>query len=184
MIAQLGLLPAIIVLSCGAAVLGISEIARLIGLDLRTEVAPVVTAGGVIGAVVLFALREHSERRRATLEAYEKQLYDKDLRVAISTVVTALDSRTYERDDEPAKVGSHRDQTTMILNYLEVSCEGVQCNLSDRRLFRLLMQPLARRLVHAFLLDVAAGDGERPTRKFLPKSHEFTAIRAVFPELF
>jgi len=178
----------------GLAVFVVTEIAKLLKLDARQDIAPLLAIASVAVAAVLYYKKESSDKLRRTLDVYEKQVYDRDLRVAFSTVDAALREGTYETDATPARVGSHRDHTSHLLNYLEVSCTGVTEGLYDVRLFRTIMEPLAEMLIGNFLQRPVAG--ELPSLKFLAAMEaepvansddteaNFAKIRATFPDLF
>jgi hypothetical protein len=172
----------ILVVACVAAVLLVGIVTHALHLDARTEVAPLLTAASVAGAAVLFFMKERSDRLRKTLDVYEKLLYDRDLRTAFSSVSTALENGAYESDTEPEKVGSLRDQTSHLLNYLEVSCTGVEQGLYDRGLFRELLDALAEMVIANFLVEPQAG--VMPSRKFLQESAGPENIAAVFADKF
>ena len=172
----------------GAIWVGIAAIALVVlfaktavALNMVPGVAPAVTAAGVAVALGVFIAKEYADRRRKTLEALEKQLYDKDLRTAIAKVVTALETGTYEPDDAPPKTGSLRDDTSFIINYVETCCEGAECWVYDRTLLRNLLKPfVVDLLIRHFLVD-------RPgmaSRKFLPELPRLTAMQATFAAEF
>ena len=170
----------VVAVAAGGGVVALSGIAHILDLDLKTQIAPVVTAGGVIAAVGLFYVKEASERRRKTLEAFEKQLYDKDLRAAVSTVITAIRQHGYEPDTEPDRPGSHRDLTSFIINYVESCCEGAQRGMYDRAMIRELLAPLVEVLIAHFLVE---RDG-MPTRRFLAELPRLDHLRDVFAPEF
>lgn len=169
-----------VAVAAAVGVLALSFLAHIIDLDLRTQVAPVITAGGVIAAVGLFYVKEASDRRRRTLEAFERQLYDSDLRGAVSTVVTALRQRTYESDLEPDRPGSHRDLTSFIINYVEACCEGARRGMYDREMMQELPAPIVKLLIDNFLVE---RDG-MPTRRFLDVVRNLEHTRDVFAPEF
>lgn len=161
------------------------------GVNLQRDVAPIGAAFSLVVAVTLYLSRERSERRRKTLELFEKQLSDPLLRAAIHGVRLAVTEGTYREfpNDDPS---SHLAQTNHVLNYLETSCAGVRSGLYDSDLLREFLGPLARFMIEEFLVEPA--DGRLPTRVFLPlgagtegvASEEallpFPNLRAVFPD--
>ncbi len=178
----MGRASSLLIVACVLAVIAATAGASFREHNLRTNIAPAFTAAGVVAAAVIFFLKEASDRRRKTLEAYEKQLYDRDLRTAFSAISTALDTGTYELDSEDERVGSHRDQTSMLLNYLEVCCAGVERNLYERALFRDLMRPLAETLIEGFLVKLK--NGILASKRFLGSGESFVNMRAVFSDVF
>ena len=141
-----------------------------------------ITVAGVAGAFIIFYFKEKSDRRRKTLQAYEKQLYDKDLRTAVSTISTALGNGTHESDSEPRSVGSHRDQTSSLLNYLEFCCAGANRGLYERALFRELMEPLAQMLIENFLVEPRSGTLR--SGRFLAYRKPLDNMAAIFSDIF
>jgi hypothetical protein len=65
------------------------------GLRLQADVAPVGPALSLVLAFTLYLSRERSERRRKTLELYEKQLTDPILRGSIHAVRLAVAEGSY-----------------------------------------------------------------------------------------
>lgn len=170
----------IVALVAVAGVLALAAIAHIIDPDMRAQVAPFITAGGVIAAVGLYYVKEASERRRRTLEAVERQLYDADLRNAVSTVVTALRQRTYESDLEADRAGSHRDLTSLIINYVATCCEGARRGMYDRGMMRELLAPIVQLLIDHVLVERE----EMPTRRFLPSVRDLNHMRDIFAAEF
>jgi hypothetical protein len=99
------------------------------------DLAPLVTAVGVAVAAATLVINGLRERRRKTLEACEKLLFDKELRLAISRITYAIRSGTYPPDDADVnELGSDRDLTTTIINVVESICLGVSSGLYDRKI--------------------------------------------------
>ena len=170
------------VLACVAAVVAVSGVVHLERWNVREEVAPVLTAAGVAGASVIYFLKEAADKRRKTLETFERLLYDRDPRIAWSSVRTAIDRGTFEADSAEEAVGSHRDRTSLLVNYLDVTGAGVRKGLYDRALFREFMKPLVQTLIESFL--VRPSDGNLPSELFLEHRAELPNIEAVFRDLF
>ena len=84
----MGRASSLLIVACVLAVIAATAGASFREHNLRTNIAPAFTAAGVVAAAVIFFLKEASDRRRKTLEAYEKQLYDRDLRTAFSAIST------------------------------------------------------------------------------------------------
>jgi hypothetical protein len=136
--------------------------------------------------------KERSERRRKTLEAYEKQFLDKTLREAIHSLRLAVAEGRYA-ETTAAAPESHLGLTTLLLNYLETCCADARHGLYDRDLLREFLGPLAQFMVENFL--VAPCRGRLPTEVFLPlgtgssgvapeeAAAPFPNLRRFFPEM-
>ncbi len=163
------------------------------GLRLREEVAPIGAALSLVLALTLYLSRERSERRRKTLEAYEKQYLDPTLREAIQAIRLAVAEGSYS-ETAAADGDSHLARTTLLLNYLETCCAGARRGLYDPDLLGEFLGPLARFMIENFL--VRPRSGRLPTEVFLPLGlgaegvapaeavAPFPNLRAVFPARF
>lgn len=173
-------------------VLALMALATAAGFDLRTQVAPVGAALSLVLGLTLYLSKERSERRRKTLEAYEKQFLDKTLREAIHSLRLAVAEGRYA-ETTAAAPESHLGLTTLLLNYLETCCAGARHGLYDRDLLREFLGPLAQFMVENFL--VAPCRGRLPTEVFLPlgtgssgvapeeAAAPFPNLRRFFPEM-
>jgi len=160
-------------------------VVKIFGLNPKDDLAPLITAAGVIGAVVIFGWKEASERRRKTMDAYEKLLYDKELQTAFSAVTIALGTGKYPLDSEDPRVGSIRDDTWRLINYLEVICSGVKHGLYDYHLVREFFEDLAESLIESFLVKPASG--QMPSERFLKKAsldEYLPEMKHVFADYF
>lgn len=165
--------------------------ARYLGINLRDELAPAATAAGVIVAVFVFFARELLERRRKTLEACEKLLYDKELRTAWFRVSNAVKDRDFQPDaDTSHSEDSDRAKVYTLLTVIEGICAAVVNNSYDRSVAQDRLKLHVDLLVNQFLAPPLIGDVYVPTRQFLlselrgsdPRSYE--TIERVFPEVF
>jgi hypothetical protein len=142
------------------------------------DLAPLVTAVGVAVAAATLVINGLRERRRKTLEACEKLLFDKELRSAISRITYAIRSGAYQSDDDPTnEVGSDRDLTTTIINVIESICLGVSSGLYDRRIARQFLT-LYVDLLGRHFLDPRSS--ELVSRRFL--GAELPEMRKVFSD--
>jgi hypothetical protein len=118
-----------------------------------TDYGPIATAVGVFLAAIALYINGWRERRRKTLEACEKLVFDKELRAHLSVVVTAIKDATYEADDAPRKVGSERDSTTTIINVIETIALGVNHHMYDEEIARLYLTVYVENLLAPFFLS-------------------------------
>jgi hypothetical protein len=165
-------------------VLGLAAAATAAGLSLRDHVAPIGVGLSLVLALALYVSKERSERRRKTLEAYEIQILDSDLRDAVYLLRYAISQGTYAPVATPT-LPSDVAATTLLLNYLETCCAGAQRGLYDRELMREFQRPLASFMIESFLVMPQAG--RLATEAFLapgPAATPYSNLRQVFPEVF
>jgi len=114
---------------------------------------PLATAAGALVAAIAIAINGWRERRRKTLEACEKLVFDKELRSLVSLVYTAIENNRYERDTAERKAGSDRDDTSTIINVVETVALGVNLGMYDEEVARAYLTVYVRDLLAPYFLD-------------------------------
>jgi len=114
---------------------------------------PIATAAGALVAAIAIAINGWRERRRKTLEACEKLVFDKDLRSFVSLVYTAVANGTYERDTAERRAGSDRDDTSTIINVVETVAMGVNLGMYDEEVARAYLTVYVKDLLAPYFLD-------------------------------
>lgn len=102
-------------------------------LSALYDVAPLFTAGGVAVAAFSLVWNGRRERRRKTLEACEKFVFDSHLRDALDRVVLAVNHDAFTPDTlARTEVDTLRASVSALLNALETICLGVNTRLYSR----------------------------------------------------
>jgi hypothetical protein len=118
-----------------------------LGAHPDSVLGPMVTSSGAVVALVVFLWKEASERRRKTMEAYEKLILGPDLGSALEKIRTAIRNGSYADDD------SMRYDTWRLINYIETICAGAQSGLYDDYLVGDFFEDIAYFLIEYFLVE-------------------------------
>jgi len=143
------------------------------------DFAPLITAVGVAVAAATLVVNGLRERRRKTLEACEKLLFDKELRHAITKITYDVRDGTYPPDEDSTnEVGSDRDLTATVMNVIESIYLGVSAGLYDRAIVREFLAVYVDLLKRHFL---DPSSSELVTERFL--GAELPQMRKTFADM-